>query len=98
MESAKLNTLITTYPEPGDNTVTAVKFDDGKVRINKTQYFGDVPQTTWDFYIGGYQPAQKYLKDRKDRALTADEIRHYQQIIVALVETAKLMAQIDAVA
>jgi len=98
LESAKLNTLITTYPESGSNTVTAVKFDDGKVRINKTQYFGEVPQTAWDFYIGGYQPAQKYLKDRKGRALTPDEIRRYQQIIVALVETAKLMAQIDAVA
>jgi len=109
LESAKLNTLITTYPEPGDNIVTRsiVKGDFevtdpaaglGRVWLNATQYFGDVPLAAWDFYIGGYQPAQKYLKDRKDRALTPDEIRHYQQIIVALVETAKLMAQIDAVA
>jgi len=109
LESVKLNTLITTYPEPGDNTVTRsiVKGDFevtdpavglGRVWLNATQYFGEVPQTAWDFTVGGYQPAQKYLKDRKDRALTPDEIRHYQQIIVALVETAKLMAQIDAVA
>jgi len=109
MESAKLDCLITTYPKPGDNTVTRsiVKGDfevtdpaagTGRVRLNATQYFGEVPQTAWDFTIGGYQPAQKYLKDRKDRALTPDEIRHYQRIIVALVETAKLMAQIDAVA
>ena len=97
MESEKLNRLITTYPEPGDNTVTTVKFEAGKARINATQYFGDVPPAAWAFYIGGYQPAQKYLKDRKGRALTWDEINHYQRMIVALSETAKLMVQIDKV-
>ena len=97
MESEKLNTLITTYPEPGDKTVTTVKFESGKARINATQYFGDVPPAAWAFYIGGYQPAQKYLKDRKNRALTPDEIHHYQRMIVALSETAKLMAQIDKI-
>ncbi|MDD9812029.1 MAG: N-6 DNA methylase [Gammaproteobacteria bacterium] len=98
MESEKLNRLITTYPEPGDNTVTAVKFDNGKVWINKTQHFAQAPKSAWEFYIGGYQPAQKYLKDRKNRALTPDEINRYQKIIVALVETAKVMKKIDAVA
>jgi len=97
MESAKLDRLITTYPEPGSNTVTAIKFDGGKARINKTQYFGEVPKSAWEFCIGGYQPAQKYLKDRKNRALTPDEIRHYQKIIVALAETAKVMGKIDEV-
>jgi len=97
LESPKLNRLITTYPESGSNTVTAVKFDDGKARINKTQYFGGVPQIAWDFTVGGYQPAQKYLKDRKSRALTWDDINHYQKIIVALVSTAKVMERIDAV-
>ena len=97
MESAKLATLITTYPQTGDNRVTAVRYDDGKVWLNKTQYFAQVPQTAWDFYIGGYQPAQKYLKDRKGRTLTADEIRHYQQIIVALVETAGIMERMDKI-
>jgi len=70
----------------------------GKVWLNDTQYFGEVPQIAWDFYIGGYQPAKKYLKDRKGRTLTWDEIHHYQKIIVALVETAKAMDKIDAVA
>jgi len=108
MQSPKLNTLITTYPESGNNTVTRRMVKDdfevtdpaagiGRVWLNKTQYFGEVPQTAWDFAIGGYQPAQKYLKDRKNRALTADEIRHYQRIIVALVETATVMQQIDAI-
>jgi len=97
MQSAKLDKLITAYPKTGDNIVTAVKFDNGKVRINAAQYFAGVPSAAWEFAIGGYQPAQKYLKDRKGRALTADEIRHYQKIIIALVETAKVMQKIDAV-
>jgi len=66
-----------------------------QARINAAQYFGEVPLVAWDFTIGGYQPAQKHLKDR---AFTPDEIRHYQKIIVAPVETTKLMEQTDAVA
>ena len=70
----------------------------GKVYINDTQYFANVPQTAWDFYIGGYQPAQKWLKDRKERTLEFDDILHYQKIIVALTETNRIMKEIDCVA
>ncbi len=69
----------------------------GKVYINETQYFANVPETAWNFYIGGYQPAQKWLKDRKDRVLEFDDILHYQKIIVALTQTSNLMKQIDEV-
>ncbi len=69
----------------------------GRVYINDTQYFADVPQTSWEFYIGGYQAAQKWLKDRKGRTLHFDDILHYQKIIVALTETRKLMQAIDAI-
>ena len=66
------------------------------MRINKTQCFeNDVPETAWNFYIGGYQPAQKWLKDRKGRTLNNNDLEHYQKIIVALFETAKLMVAID---
>ena len=51
----------------------------------------------WEFYIGGYQPAQKWLKDRKDRKLEFDDILHYQKIIVALSETDRLMKEIDKI-
>ncbi|MBN8571791.1 MAG: hypothetical protein J0M18_19380, partial [Ignavibacteria bacterium] len=51
----------------------------------------------WNFYIGGYQPAQKWLKDRKGRKLEFDDILHYQKIIVALTETGRLMSEIDKV-
>ncbi len=67
----------------------------GKVYINETQYFENVPEVAWNFYIGGYQPAQKWLKDRKGRKLEFDDIAHYQKIIVALAETDKLMKEIN---
>jgi len=67
----------------------------GAVYINDTQYFADVPNSAWEFYIGGYQPAQKWLKDRKGRTLVFEDILHYQKIIVALAETKRLMQEID---
>ncbi|MEP7256096.1 MAG: type ISP restriction/modification enzyme [Ferruginibacter sp.] len=69
----------------------------GNVFINETQYFADVPMSAWNFYIGGYQPAQKWLKDRKDRVLEFEDILHYQKIIVALTETDRLMKKIDKI-
>jgi predicted helicase len=96
MESDKLNKLITTYPEGGNNEVGKVVYKDGNVYINNNQYFGKVPEIAWNFYIGGYQPTQKWLKDRKGRKLTNAEIEHYQKIIIALVETDKIMKQIDS--
>jgi hypothetical protein len=69
----------------------------GKVYINDTQYFDGVPQVAWDFFIGGYQPAQKWLKDRKGRVLDFDDILHYQKIIVALTETDRLMKEVDRI-
>ncbi len=69
----------------------------GKVFINDLQYFDNVPQIAWNFYIGGYQPAQKWLKDRKQRQLEFDDILHYQKIIVALSETDRLMKDINSI-
>jgi len=67
----------------------------GKVFINETQYFENVPEIAWNFYIGGYQPAQKWLKDRKERELSYEDILHYQKIIYALTKTDELMKKID---
>ena len=57
----------------------------------------NVPEVAWTFFIGGCQPAQKWLKDRKGRTLEFDDILHYQKIIVALTETNKLMSKISAI-
>lgn len=69
----------------------------GTVYINDTQYFKDVPTSAWEFYIGGYQPAQKWLKDRRGRELGFEDILHYQKIIVALSETDRIMRAVDEV-
>ena len=97
LESAVVENYITQYPIDGDNVVAKTKYDNDKVYINETQYFNNVPQVAWEFYIGGYQPAQKWLKDRKDRKLEFEDILHYQKIIVALSETDRLMKKIDKI-
>lgn len=97
LESSIVEKYITKYPIDGNNVVTKIKYDNNKVYINETQYFDNVPQIAWEFYIGGYQPAQKWLKDRKDRELSFDDILHYQKIIVALSETDRLMKDIDKI-
>ncbi|CAD5932452.1 type ISP restriction/modification enzyme [Planktothrix agardhii] len=98
LESPTVEKYITQYPIDGDNIVTKPKYQDGKVYINNTQYFNHVPEIAYNFYIGGYQPAQKWLKDRKDRKLEIEDIFHYQKIIVALTETDRLMKEIDKIA
>lgn len=97
LESPVVSRYITQYPKSGSNTVAKVRYQDGNVHINEAQYFANVPQVAWEFYIGGYQPAQKWLKDRKDRTLTYDDILHYQKIIVALTETDRIMKEIDVI-
>ena len=108
LESPKVEDYITTYPKDGDNMITTKigkkdweLFDEekqlGRIWINDEQYFDNIPLTAWEFYIGGYQPAQKWLKDRKERTLEFDDILHYQKIIVALSETDSLMKEIDGV-
>ena len=98
LESPKVNQFITTYPAAGSDTIEKLAYKNGNVFINAEQYFGNVPEIAWNFYIGGYQPAQKWLKDRKGRALTNTDIEHYQKIIVALAETNRIMKEIDKVA
>jgi predicted helicase len=99
LESPKLHDFITEFPEKGDNVVEKVQYtdEDRRVWINKCQYFGGVPKEVLEFYIGGYQVCEKWLKDRKGRKLSYDDIQHYQKIVVALNETICLMAEIDKV-
>ena len=97
--------LTVLFNTPGDNIVLEVRYEKeipdrvgedkvGKVYINRTQCFENVPELAWNFYIGGYQPAQKWLKDRKNRTLTYDDIEHYRKIIAILVETNNLMQEL----
>jgi hypothetical protein len=95
--------FITAYPAGGDNRVEKVVFVPdakrpgfGRVQINPRQYFDGVPEAVWAFKIGGYQVCEKWLKDRKGRVLSSEDINHYQRVIVALQGTIRLMAEIDA--
>ncbi|MFM7440598.1 MAG: type ISP restriction/modification enzyme, partial [Snowella sp.] len=87
---------ISTYPIAGSDIVEKIKYDEKNQRIyiNAEQYFAQVPSAIWNFYIGGYQVCQKWLKERKDRKLSNDELNHYQNIISNLSETLKLMEEI----
>lgn len=82
------------------------KYENGKVMINGSRWFEDVPKATWEFHVGGYQACEKWLKDRAGkggkkpslgRVLTDEDILHYRRVVVALTETRHLMAEIDAV-
>ena len=103
MEHSELSKLITTYPVGGSNSVEKPRWElnpdseTGKACINAEQYFESVPLVAWQFYIGGYQPAQKWLKDRNGRTLAFDDIMHYQRIIKALVMTSQIMIEIDEI-
>lgn len=107
LESSTVEKYITQYPNDGNNVVGKIHFENNRVYINYDkasplgmeglQYFANVPEVAWNFYIGGYQPAQKWLKDRKDRELSTDDIFHYQKIIVALSETDRIMKEIDKI-
>lgn len=82
------------------------KYENGKVIINGTRWFEDVPNATWEFHVGGYQVCEKWLKDRASkggknphpgRVLTDEDILHYRRVVVALTETRRLMVEVDRV-
>ncbi|MFH2103920.1 MAG: type ISP restriction/modification enzyme [Chloroflexota bacterium] len=95
LRSGKVDDFITSYPAAGNNMVEKVQYASGKVWINAGQYFGGVPEEVWEFKIGGYQVCEKWLKDRKGRILSGEDITHYQRVVVALKETIRLMREID---
>jgi hypothetical protein len=106
MCSPKLDDFITTYSGPRRPEIGRVGWADDTVWLDAagtkkgqpgTIGFRGVPEAVWNFQIGGYQVCEKWLKDRKGRTLSNDEIVHYQKIVVALAETIRLMREIDEV-
>jgi predicted helicase len=86
------------FPMRGDNDVEKITYKiQDRVFINSTQFFEGVPPEVWDFHIGGYQVCAKWLKDRKGRKLSFDDLEHYQKIVSALAETIRIMTEIDSV-
>ncbi len=101
LEDIQQKDFITQYPiMEGDDVVETRKYEDGtdglgKVWINKHRYFDNVPTAAWNLFISGYQPLDKWLKDRLGKKLSSDDIRHYQKMIVALKKTSEVMNTID---
>ena len=95
MEPEAIGQTLFPFDGEGDALVEKPEFKNGQVWINKTHHFDAVPEIAWNFYIGGYQPAQKWLKDRKGRELSFDDVRHYQKIIKILSETDRIMKTIE---
>lgn len=93
----EFNTAAYSFIGDGTNEVIKPEYKNGRVYISKTQYFDNVSQAQWEQYIGGYQPLQKWLKDRKKTMLSTEDIEHYKKIIAALRLTEELMAEIDQV-
>ena len=83
------------FPVVGSMQVDCYRWQDNRVYINAEQYFESVPESAWQFFIGGYQPAQKWLKDRKGLTLSFDDVKHYGNIIYVLQQTERLMGEID---
>lgn len=96
MEDTAIGKTAYVFEGEGDDEVAKSfpKFEDGRVWINADQSFADVSEVAWNFHIGGYQPAQKWLKDRRGRTLSWDDIGHYQKIIKILTETDRIMREI----
>lgn len=99
LESPRLDQPITEFIGSRDPVVEKVSWARDTVWVDKAQTMGfrGVREAVWKFHIGGFQVCEKWLKDRKGRTLTKDDIAHYHKIVVALTETIRLMAEIDQV-
>lgn len=93
----RVNLQITSFPEIGTDVAEKAVFKNGRVYINDIQYWDGVTEDVWNFSIGGYLPAQKYLKDRKGKKLSSAEFENYEKMIVSISETIKIMEKIDEV-
>jgi predicted helicase len=109
MTSPVVDNLITRYPVSGTNEISRSITDSdfeitdalkeiGRVWINDRQYFDSVPETAWNFYVGGYQPARKWLKERRGRILAHRDIIHFQKIVTVLNETKRIVDELDKIA
>ncbi|MEW6686457.1 MAG: type ISP restriction/modification enzyme [Candidatus Edwardsbacteria bacterium] len=97
LKSPLLNETKAKYPIAGNDKVEKVQYEakTGKIYINQKQFFEGIPEGVWQYQIGGYQVLDKWLKDRQDRTLLAEEIEHYLKVITTIKHTLKLQKKID---
>ncbi|MDX9960412.1 MAG: type ISP restriction/modification enzyme [Aliarcobacter sp.] len=105
LENPKIYEIVIELNDSDNNTIEKkitkkdieIKYDKVKLWLNDSQYIDNIPLIAWEFYIGGYQPAQKWIKDRVGRELNEKDYEHYNKIIVSLMETDRIMKEIDKI-
>jgi predicted helicase len=99
LKSSELDTPVARFQGEGDNRVEKPRYEEkeGRVYINATQYFEGVEPEVWEYQIGGYQVMEKWLKDRKGRTLSLEDIQHYCRIGSALKKTIETQEKIDSI-
>lgn len=81
----------------GDNRVEKLKYEQGRLYINKEQYFEFIEPEIWSYRIGGYQVCEKWLKDRRERILSLEDIKHYLRVVTVIEKTIKIQSDIDKI-
>jgi len=95
LKSNELDQPIAKFQGEGDNRVEKVRYEKEKVHINNDRYFEGITEEVWEYQIGGYQVCDKWLKDRKGRLLSLDDIKHYCKVVTALAKTIGIQKEID---
>ena len=97
LKPTALDPLVTKFQGKGENKVEKVRYEQSKIFINKEKYFEGVAPQVWEYQIGGYQVCDKWLKDRKGRKLSLDDIKHYCKIVSSLQKTIEIQKAIDKI-
>jgi predicted helicase len=95
VKSKEIDPPIVKFEGKGENKVEKVTHKEGKVLLNKDQYFEGITEEVWQYQIGGYQVCDKWLKDRKGQRLSLEEIKHYCKVVTAMGKTIEIQKEID---
>jgi len=97
LESTELDPPLAKFQGSAKSSVDQLKYKqkESKIYINKYQYFEGIEKAVWEYQIGGYQVCHKWLKDRKGRTLTLEEIKHYCKVVTAIKKTIEIQKHID---
>ena len=99
LDSSELDPPIAKFQGTGRNIVDKLKYHqkESRIYINSDQYFEGVKKEVWEYHIGGYQVCHKWLKDRKGRILSLEEIKHYCKVVTAIQKTIETQKDIDEI-
>lgn len=95
LKSPELNSPTAKFQGKGDNKVEKLRYESARLFINENQYFEGIEPEVFEYQIGGYQVCEKWLKDKKDRKLSLDDIKHYCNVVTAIQKTIKIQKVID---